>query len=128
MEHVGATTTRRTIEQTALAYGATAEVTLNDGYPALVNDRETALVVADTGRALFGNEKISYMEEPSLGADDFAYFANAAPSCYFNVGVRSENQEMQALHSEVFAPDERALKRAVTLLAKTALELLKKEA
>ena len=119
---------QRTVEQTALAYGATAEVTLNDGYPALVNDRDTALVVADTAGALFGMDKVSYMEEPSLGADDFAYFANAAPSCYFNVGVRSEEQEMQSLHSEVFAPDERALKRAVALLAQSVLQLLKKEA
>ena len=119
---------RRTIEQTALAYGATAEVALNDGYPALVNDRETALVVADTGRELFGMDQVSYMDEPSLGADDFAYFANAAPSCYFNVGVHREDQEMQALHSEVFAPDERALKRAVALLAQAALQLMKQEA
>lgn len=120
---------RRTAEETAKAYGATAEVTLNDGYPALVNDRETSLLVAETVKELYGEKKLAYMDEPSLGADDFAYFANAAKGCYFNIGtLTTADQPAQSLHSETFAPDERALGVAVAVEVAGALKLLEEEA
>ena len=91
---------RRCCEETAKAYGATADVDLTDGYPALVNDRDTSLTVLSAVKDLFGEEKIFPEGDPSLGADDFAFFANAAGGCYYNVGTLAEGQTNQSLHSE----------------------------
>lgn len=120
---------KRTAEETAKAYGAVAEVTFRDGYPALVNDRATSELVADTVKQLYGPEKLAYMDEPSLGADDFAYFANAAKSCYFNIGtLPGADAPAQSLHNERFAPDERCLGVAIAMEVAGALRLLNEEA
>ena len=122
-EHV-----RRCIEETAKAYGATADVCLTDGYPALVNDRDTSLTVLSVVKELFGEEKVFPEGDPSLGADDFAFFANAAGGCYYNVGTLAKGQTNQSLHSEFFCPDESILRTAIAVQVGSALKLLEKEA
>lgn len=112
-------------EGTAAAYGATAEVTLNDGYPPLVNDEATALAIADIANAELGSGSVVFMEEASLGADDFAYFSSAVPGVYYNLGTYKEGQQLpQALHNEHFAPDEECIKYGVLLNVLGALRFL----
>lgn len=103
-------------ETTAAAFGATAEVQLNDGYPPLVNDEATALAIADECEKAFGHGSVVFMEEPSLGADDFAYFSSKVPGVYYNLGTYTEGQVLpQALHNEHFTPDEECIKYGVLL-------------
>ncbi|MBR6801058.1 MAG: amidohydrolase [Eubacteriaceae bacterium] len=97
----------------ARSFGAEAEVIFHAGYPELHNDPEKTALLSGRCRKLLGEDKVIPMNEPSLGADDFAYFTKAAPGCYFNVGCRGEGQgSEQVLHSEYFSPDEECMKVA----------------
>jgi metal-dependent amidase/aminoacylase/carboxypeptidase family protein len=58
-----------------------------------------------------------------MGADDFAYFANAAKGCYFSIGTLGPGQENQALHSGVFAPHEDCMLTGLAMLS-AAIEAL----
>ena len=112
-------------ENTAAAFGASAEVIMNDGYPPLVNDVATSLAIADVAEKEIGRGSVIFMDDPSLGADDFAYFTSKVPGVYFNIGTYKEGQALpQALHNENFAPDEECIKYGVLMNVLGALRLL----
>lgn len=112
---------RRIAEQTALAYGATAQVEMADLCPALINDGPLTEKTYALAQTLLGKDRAVQLREPSLGADDFAFFSNAVPGCYFNVGAHTGELPGQALHSPTFAPHEAALETALLLLTASVL-------
>lgn len=118
----------RTIaEGTAAAYGATAHLTLIDGYPALINSDYMFDEMDALAQRLFGKDMVSYMPDPSLGADDFAFFTQACDGIYMNVGVNPGNRpHPQKAHNEFFDPDEEGMKNGIMMEVIGSLELLKK--
>ena len=105
---------------TAAGYGSTAEPEYTTCYPALVNDEVLAEAYFTELRDLLGTDRVIRMRAPSLGADDFAFFAEAAQGCYFNIGCRAASQgDEQVLHSAHLAPDEGCIKTALECLCLT---------
>lgn len=102
---------------TAAAFGAQARVQLRDDYPALINDIAYTNKMAETARELLGSDHVFLYDTPSMGADDFAYFTQAAPGCYFNIGTAAEGAPVHALHSGHFAPEEGCMETGLALLA-----------
>jgi len=119
---------RRIVENTAIACGAEADVELTDDFPALTNDTPLTHAVADEARKLFGSQNVVFYETPSMGADDFAYFSNAAKGCYFNIGTTAPGQPPQMLHSEFFAPDENCMITGLALFSASVWKLMEAEA
>lgn len=119
---------RRVAENTAAACGAAADVVLTDDYPALTNDAGLTNRMAAEARKLLGDENVVLFETPSLGADDFAYFSNAAKGCYFNIGTRAPGQPAQMLHSEFLAPDENCMITGLALYSAGVWELMEEKA
>ena len=110
------------------AYGAKPHVRLHDGYPALINDVAVCDDFSAMAEELFGRENICFMEEPSLGADDFSFFSQRCDGLYFNVGTDSGKEaHPQKIHSEFFNPDESCIKNAVIMEVLGVLHLLEKE-
>ena len=71
---------------TAAAFGAEAEFKFKRNYPPLVNhEKETAFAV-DVMRAVVGADKVDARVEPTMGAEDFAFFLQAKPGCYVFIG------------------------------------------
>ncbi len=119
---------RRTVENTAAAYGAQADVVLTDDFPALTNDAALTNCMTAEARKLLGDEKVVLFETPSMGADDFAYFSNAARGCYFNIGTTALGQPPQMLHSEFFAPQEECMATGLALYSAAVWKLAEEEA
>lgn len=115
------------ITSVASAWDVEAEVELTDNYPALINDYEATMLVADTARSVLGEHNVIMNDVPSMGGDDFAYFANASKGCYFNVGTAKEGEAIEALHSCTFAPDERCILTAMTVLGASVLNIMEKK-
>ena len=101
------------IEQTARelvrSLGGRAEIRMARGYPSLSND--PALTERARLRAIQYIGKDNVVElPPALWGEDFAYFANARPSCFYNLGVRNEARGItHPVHSPQFDLDEDAL-------------------
>jgi amidohydrolase len=72
-------------EHTCAAFGATCEFVFERNYPPTINhDAETAFfrhVAADVA----GKDNVLEFE-PTMGAEDFSYFLQAKPGCYFLIG------------------------------------------
>ena len=120
------TLVKQTAEGIAAGFGAKAHVELNDGYPSLENSIELGKTVEELAVELVGKDHIDYMEAPSLGADDFAFFTQYCDGVYMNVGTTPKDWsgKPQALHSEFLCPDEEAMKTGILMETMAALRLL----
>lgn len=108
----------------ARAMGVTADITMRRGYPTLHNDDRLARFTRDVASDVVGAGNVE-SGAPSLGVEDFAYFANRRPSCFFGLGVRNEALGIvHPLHSASFDIDEEALPLGAALLAELAFRHL----
>jgi len=116
---------RRVSENTAKAFGGGAEVEFNDGYIALINNDVVMDVVADTAKKVVGINNIVYKEFPSLGGEDFSYFAEKSPGAFYHLGGGlGDCKNYAPLHSSAFIVDENCLKTGVEMQVRCVLRLL----
>jgi amidohydrolase len=106
---------RRIVAGVAAAYNADAQVQVVRGYPPVVNDEPLAQRFADYLRA---NSSLRVERpQPTMGGEDFAYFAQRVPGLLIRLGVRSESSgAVHPAHSPLFRIDEDALPVGVTTL------------
>ncbi|RVU47359.1 M20 aminoacylase family protein [Rubrivivax rivuli] len=76
---------REVAEHTAAAFGTRCEFSFKRNYPPTVNHPlETAFVQRVLGEVV-GPENVQGFE-PTMAAEDFSYFLQAKPGCYFMIG------------------------------------------
>lgn len=110
---------------TAQAMGCSCSVSFCDSYPALENDNRMTEFIKNLASEVLGKENVLISCEPSMGADDFAYFAQSVPSLYFDLGVGSDSSAAEfPLHSEKFNPNEDAIKTGILMESLAAVRLL----
>ncbi len=103
------------------ALGCTADMKLEEGYAALVNDADHANRVLETAARLLGRENALVKDAPSMGGEDFSYFLEKAPGAFFHLGCSRGSKNMCApLHSELFDPDEECMKYGILMLSALA--------
>jgi len=101
---------REVAEGVSLAMGCRAEVSIQSGYAALVNDAAEAARIRRVAARLFGEENSVEKAEPSMGGEDFSFFSDCAPGAFFHIGcVLPEEMPAPALHAREFHLDERCL-------------------
>lgn len=76
------------VEQTAAAFGARASVEVQWGYPVLVNDEAASAFVSEVAREVVGTSRVDDRQRPSMGGEDFAYYAERVPAAFWRLGVR----------------------------------------
>jgi amidohydrolase len=71
------------------------------GYPATVNDPEMADYVAAVAKSALGSSRFVPVSRPSMGGEDFAYYLEKIPGCYFLLGMEPGNRtDYPSLHSD----------------------------
>jgi hippurate hydrolase len=77
---------RALAEGIAAAFEAEVDFDFKRNYPPLVNhDRETAFAV-EVMKAVVGEHNVDANAEPTMGAEDFAFFLQEKPGCYIFIG------------------------------------------
>lgn len=116
---------REIAEHVAQAHGARAEIEIREGYPALINDDRAAEHVEQTARAVLGPEQLECSEPPSLGGEDFAYYAQRVPAAFWRLGVRDPaSPEMPGLHHPKYDFADRALPIGIRMHCEIARRFL----
>lgn len=111
-------------EHVVCAFGAKVKVEFTDSYPALVNDDELGDILEAVAERILTKEKVCFLQEPSLGADDFSYFSEAVKAVYFNIGcLNREEITHQTLHSEQLNPSEECIRTGMLMEVFSVLEL-----
>lgn len=76
---------RELSEQLCAAFGARAEFRFRRNYPPTVNSAAEAAFAAEVMRDIVGPDGV-VAQEPTLGAEDFAYMLQAKPGAYVFIG------------------------------------------
>jgi amidohydrolase len=70
----------------AVAGGCDLKFEWWDGYPPTINDPAMTDYVARIARATLGEDRFFLAPFPSMGGEDFAYYLEKVPGCFFFVG------------------------------------------
>ncbi len=101
---------RRRCELIAAANECRVEFEWIDGYPPTINDPAMAAYVETTARATLGQDAFLPAPRPAMGGEDFAYYLEAVPGCFFLLGVCPPDREVYPpLHSDRFDFNDAAL-------------------
>ena len=73
-------------EGIAQAHEAEISLTINKGYPAVINDEKAARKVINHANHLFESDKVVEMERPMMAGEDFSFYQQYFPGAFFFVG------------------------------------------
>ena len=97
------------IDGVAKASGATIKLDYQDGYPPTINDENFTQIVKKVANKIAGKGSV----EPYLTmvAEDFSYYLQKIPGCFFFIGSAPSDKESMSVphHCSHFDIDERAL-------------------
>jgi amidohydrolase len=79
------------IEGVAKGLGANADVRYELRYPASINDPAITALVKEVAEEIVGPEQVN-IPDPQMGAEDFSYFLQERPGCFFFVGTKNEDK------------------------------------
>ncbi|MQA41363.1 M20 aminoacylase family protein [Rugamonas aquatica] len=71
---------------TAAAFGAEVEFKFRRNYPPLVNHAAETRFAVEVMKSVVGADNVDDNVEPTMGAEDFAFFLQAKPGCYVFIG------------------------------------------
>jgi amidohydrolase len=114
----------RIAEGICQAHSAQCQINYEWGYPPVVNDSRLTALVAAIAQTTPGLGGVTELQVPRMGAEDFAYFAQAVPGCMLRLGVAPQNEDRPAmLHSPEFRLNEDGLASGVKIFCELALRL-----
>jgi amidohydrolase len=98
-----------------LAYDQTTPATVNDAAlePSVRRSLEAAMGAAQVRTAL-----------PTMGGEDFAYFANVIPAVYFNLGTREPGGQSGGLHTPDFHAPDSAVAAGMRAMSRVIVDFL----
>jgi hippurate hydrolase len=101
----------------SLATGAEIDFRVDVGYPTVDNEpviTEAAWKLADTYMGASNVEET----EKRMGAEDFGYYSQVIPGCFFRLGVRNESKGIiHNVHTPHFNIEEEAIENGVGMMA-----------
>ncbi|MEM9933415.1 MAG: M20 family metallopeptidase, partial [Bacteroidota bacterium] len=101
----------------AASFGATVDLDLRKGYPVLYNDEARTARAYQYIADYVGEENIVNLDL-WMAAEDFAYYTQEIPGCFYRIGTRNEKKGItHGLHTSRFNIDEEVLRKAPGLMA-----------
>lgn len=118
---------KEVMEFTTRSLGGDYEFWHEPGYVSLINNNEMVDIAVASGEALLGKGNVQWMDLPNMGVEDFAYFAAAVPSAFFQLGCRNEAKGIiHGGHTSYFDIDEDSLALGAALQVQNVWRALAK--
>ena len=102
--------------------GATYQFQVLKRFPPLVNDEKATEIVRTSAAKVVGAKNVGYMQEPNMGAEDFAYLCQHVPASFFFVGIAKDKPVIH--HNPSFMWDDRNLLISSACLCQIAVDFL----
>jgi len=103
-------------------YGAKIVLDYQDGYPPVINNERITKKLIHAAKKIAGQNVV----EPylTMGGEDFSYFSNQVPGCFFFLGSAPKNQKLMSTphHCSHFDIDENAMLIGSSIFVEVALQ------
>jgi amidohydrolase len=110
----------------AEAFGATATVKWEAiPYPVTLNDRDATEKFRAVATPILAEGQLHDEPHPSMGGEDFSFYGQHVPACFFFLGLKPESQAIYPnLHSPRFDFNDDAIGLGVEIMSRLALQNL----
>lgn len=108
---------RQQVETIGKGMGAEIDLKIDVGYPNVYNDEKLHPIAMDAARTFMGD---AFVEETELrmGAEDFGYYSQLVPGCFFRLGTGNvEKGITSGVHTPTFNIDENAIEKGIAMMA-----------
>ena len=102
--------------------GAEADITIDVGYPFVLNDEQLHPIARAKAAAYMGEANVTETEL-RMGAEDFAYYSHQIPACFFRLGAGNKAKGITSgVHTPIFNVDESAIEVGMGIMAWMGIE------
>ena len=103
--------------------GGECDLFIDYGYLPVINNDDCTQHIHDNAVNYLGEEHVQWLDL-RMTAEDFAFFADKIPSCYFRIGIHEPGTPFANLHRPNLIVDERSIELASGLVAYNAMQAL----
>jgi amidohydrolase len=97
--------------------GGEVDLHIDVGYPCVMNDEKLTVVAMEKALVYMGTENVGETEL-RMGAEDFGYYAQQIPACFYRLGTMNKAKGITAgVHTPVFNIDESAIEIGMGMMA-----------
>lgn len=97
--------------------GGEIDLLIDVGYPSVYNNEALNDVAIQKATAFIGNQNVEETEK-RMGAEDFGYYSQQIPGCFFRLGVMNEAKGITSgVHTPTFNIDESAIEIGMGMMA-----------
>ena len=110
-------------KQLVTAMGAEADIRIDVGYPFVFNNPQLTAAARKHAEA-YAEVDVVFETELRMGAEDFAFYAQKIPGCFFRLGAGNKAKNITSnVHTPVFNIDEAAIEQGIGMMAWLAVQL-----
>ncbi|HUM96591.1 MAG TPA: M20 family metallopeptidase [Chitinophagaceae bacterium] len=108
---------RQTTENICHSMGGSVDLHIDIGYPCVMNNEALTINAFNLAKEYMGNDKVSETEL-RMGAEDFGYYAQQIPACFYRLGTMNAAKGIIAgVHTPRFNIDENAIEIGMGMMA-----------
>lgn len=97
--------------------GGEIDIYIDKGYPAVINHDTLTASARNLAIAYCGKDQVEETEL-RMGAEDFGYYAQQIPACFYRVGVMNKEKGITSgVHTPTFNIDEKAIETGAGMMA-----------
>jgi amidohydrolase len=101
----------------AQSMGAEIDVLVDVGYPVVNNDERLYPIARIKAEEFIGKENVQETEV-RMGSEDFGYYTQEIPGCFYRIGVMNEAKGITSgVHTPTFNIDESAIEKGMGMMA-----------
>lgn len=108
------------------ANGGSYVLDYDRGTPATINDIALTAAMVPTVRRVIGDDNV-FEIEPTMGGEDFAYFANEVPGFFFRLGTVKPGTTSGGHHTADFMADDASVPVGMRVMANVILDYLREQ-
>lgn len=103
------------------AHDCVPEIDWREGYPVTHNDPAATERFFAVARDTLGPDRVGVIEHPTMGGEDFSYYAQRVPSVFFCLGLKRPGQERcPSLHQPDFDFNDEAMPTGIEMFTRLA--------
>ena len=97
--------------------GGEIDLLIDVGYPSVYNNEGLNDIARQKAEEFIGSKNVEETE-PRMGAEDFGYYSQEIPGCFFRLGVMNEKKGITSgVHTPTFNIDENAIETGMGMMA-----------
>lgn len=98
------------------AMGGELDLHIDVGYPSVYNSEALTHIAREKAIEFAGAENVGETEV-RMGAEDFGYYTQVIPGCFYRLGVQKTGTLVRNVHTPTFDVDENAIETGIGMMA-----------